>query len=84
MVSGEKKVKDFQSSEHVLRSFCADCGSNLFFRFKPLPEALWVAVGTLDDDPVMRPEGHIFATSIAPWHEITDDLPRYDEYPQQE
>ena len=80
---GEKKIRDFQSSEKVLRSFCADCGSNLFFKFQPLPELVWVAVGVLDDDPGMRPEAHIFAASIAPWHEITDDLPQHDEYPQE-
>jgi len=84
MAAGADKVRDFQSSEHVLRSFCVDCGSNLFFRFEPLAEAVWVAVGTLDDDPGMRPEAHIFAASIAPWHEITDDLPRFEEYPPQE
>src|SRR5262245_41327717 len=84
MASGEKNVRDYRSSENVVRSFCADCGSNLFFHFKPLPELVWVAVGSLDDDPIMRPEAHIFAASIAPWDEITDDLPQHDEYPPQE
>ena len=83
LVSGEEKVRNFRSSEPVLRSFCQDCGSNLFFRFKPLPEAVWVAVGTFDDDPGMRPEAHIFVASRAPWHEITDELAQFEEYPPQ-
>ena len=84
LLSGKDKVRDFQSSAPVKRSFCADCGSQLFFRFAPLPEAAWVAVGTFDDDPDVRPQGHIFATSKAPWHDITDSLPQYEGYPPQD
>jgi hypothetical protein len=28
----------------------------------------------------IRPAGHIFVGSKAPWFEITDDLPQFDEY----
>lgn len=71
----------FQSSPPVQRDFCRTCGSSLFFRFAPLPEAIWVAVGTLDGDPGMRPQAHIFAASRASWCPIADGLPRFDEYP---
>jgi hypothetical protein len=83
LLSGAQKVRDYESSEAVRRSFCQDCGSSLFFRFAPLPDAVWVAVGTFDDDPDLRPEAHTFVASKAPWHEITDALPRFDEYPPQ-
>jgi hypothetical protein len=36
---------------------------------------------TLDDDPGIRPERHIYVGSKAPWFEITDDLPQHDELP---
>ena len=29
----------------------------------------------------LKPMGHMFVGSKAPWHEILDDLPQYDEYP---
>jgi len=74
-------IRRYRSSAQVERAFCEACGSNLTFRFDPLPDAVWVAIGTLDDDPGLRPQGHIFAASIAPWHAITDTLPQYDEYP---
>ena len=32
------------------------------------------------DVPSIRPAHHIFVASKAPWHEITDDLPQYDEH----
>ena len=83
LVSGEQGLRHFQSSPPVRRSFCGRCGSSLFFEFSALPDAIWVAVGTLDEDPRMRPGAHIFVKSKAPWHNITDDLPRFDEYPPQ-
>lgn len=78
-LSGEQKVRHFRSSPPVQRSFCGECGSNLFFRFDPLPETVWVAVASLDDDPGLRPQAHIFVGSRAPWHAITDDLPQFEE-----
>ena len=29
----------------------------------------------------IRPQANIFVASKACWHEITDELPRFDEYP---
>jgi hypothetical protein len=40
-----------------------------------------VAMGTLVDEPSIRPSMHIFVGSKAKWHQITDDLPQYDEFP---
>jgi hypothetical protein len=37
-------------------------------------------MGTLTDDPTIRPTGHIFVGSKAPWFTITDDLPQYHEH----
>ena len=39
---------------------------------------LHVAMGTLRDDPSIRPSAHIFAASKAPWFDIADDLPQYE------
>ena len=38
-----------------------------------------VAMGSLVDAPSIRPTEHIFVGSKAPWFEITDDLPQFDE-----
>ena len=32
------------------------------------------------DPPSIRPDHHIFVGSKAPWYEITDDLPQFQEY----
>ena len=39
-----------------------------------------VAMGSLADAPSIRPTEHIFVGSKAPWFEITDDLPQFEEH----
>ncbi len=56
------------------KRFCKRCGS-------PVPaelsgsQVVVIPAGTLDDDPKLKPEEHVFAERKAPWFEITDDLP---------
>ncbi|RMD81040.1 MAG: GFA family protein [Candidatus Dadabacteria bacterium] len=79
-LAGQDKVATYQSSPRVRRGFCKICGSSL-----PVPdeneEMTLVPAGTLDDDPGVRRMAHIFVASRAPWDEITDGLPCFDEYP---
>lgn len=83
VTKGGDAIRRYRSSAPIERTFCGTCGSNLTFGVDGLPDALWIAIGTLDDDPGARPSAHIFATSLAPWHAITDDLPQFAEYPPQ-
>ena len=39
-----------------------------------------VAMGTLVDEPTIRPTKHIFVGSKARWFAITDDLPQHEEH----
>ncbi|HEX2484187.1 MAG TPA: GFA family protein, partial [Myxococcota bacterium] len=58
-------------------AFCRRCGSPVP---DPPPDADWfeVAAGTLDDDPQLRPDRHIYVERRAPWHAIADSLPQLD------
>ena len=48
----------------------------------PKPDDMfYLAMGTLDDDPEIKPSPHIYVGSKAPWHEITDKLPQFKEFP---
>ncbi len=80
-VRGEALVRYYDSSPGQHRSFCAVCGSNLVTRFDDNPRVLGLALGVLDDDPVNRPICHVHVGSKAPWHEITDTLPRFQDAP---
>ena len=55
---------------------CKVCGS---FLYSVVRDGLFVhvAMGTLVDEPTVRPSAHIFVGSKAPWFTIYDDLPQY-------
>ena len=55
---------------------CGVCGALLY---SVVGERVHVALGSLADAPSIRPTGHIFVGSKAPWYEITDDLPQHEE-----
>jgi hypothetical protein len=56
---------------------CKLCGSYLYSVVRD-GAFVHVAMGTLVDDPTIRPTKHIFVGSKAPWFTITDDLPQYE------
>ena len=62
---------------------CGVCGSLLY---SVVRDGMWVhvALGSLADEPSIRPTEHIFVGSKAPWYEITDSLPQYPAYPPRE
>lgn len=56
---------------------CRLCGSLLYAVVRD-GTFVHVAMGTLVDDPTIRPTAHIFVGSKAPWYTITDDLPQHE------
>jgi hypothetical protein len=58
---------------------CEVCGSLLYSVVRS-GAFVHVAMGTLVDEPSIRPTKHIFVGSKAPWFEITDELPQYEEH----
>jgi hypothetical protein len=70
LVHGEEELNDTR---------CARCGSLLYSVVRD-GEYVHLALGSLVDDPSIRPTHHIFVGSKAPWYEITDDLPQFEEH----
>ena len=70
MIYGDDKAND---------AHCRRCGSLLFSVVRD-GAFVHVAMGTLLDDPSIRPSRHIFVGSKAPWFTITDDLPQHQEH----
>ena len=70
MIYGEENGND---------THCKTCGSLLYSVVRD-GAYVHVAMGTLIDDPSIRPTAHIFVGSKAPWFTITDDLPQYQEH----
>lgn len=80
-VQGEELLTSFRSSSDTVRRFCRVCGSSIVNAWDPEPHAWGLAMGSLDDDPGVRPACHEFVAFKAPWYEIADDLPRFDTFP---
>jgi hypothetical protein len=57
---------------------CGACGSLLYSSSGTAPTSTWRS-GSLRDAPSIRPSGHIYVGSKAPWFDITDDLPQHEE-----
>jgi len=77
------KFADFESSPGVMRSFCARCGSSLFWRriaHGRDGEEIDVAAGTLEEPSGLAPAEHIFVKSRRPWLPLCDGLPAYREH----
>jgi hypothetical protein len=70
LIVGEDELNDTR---------CGACGSLLYSVVRN-GAFVHVAMGSLVDAPTIRPTEHIFVGSKAPWFEITDDLPQFDEH----
>jgi hypothetical protein len=80
IIAGNDRVMIFgEERAHDVR--CGTCGSLLYSVVRD-GAYVHVAMGTLRDHPSIQPSAHIFVGSKAPWHEITDDLPQFNEFPQ--
>jgi len=76
-MSGKDQLGVYHSSQHVTRTFCIRCGSNLQFVDNREHE-LGVVLGTLDTPLAVVPQSHIFVDSKASWYDIGDKLPQYE------
>jgi hypothetical protein len=77
LVSGSEALMKVGDSDSY-NAHCQRCGSLLFSLVRD-GEFVHVALGTLVDEPTVRPTHHIFVGSKAPWFAITDDLPQFDD-----
>lgn len=80
LVRGQSRLLIYGDPAAAHDMHCGACGS-LVCSVVRAGRYVHVTMGTLVDTPAIRPSIHIFVGSKAPWHEITDDLPRFAEFP---
>jgi hypothetical protein len=81
IVEGAGDLEAWAAPSGTRRSFCRHCGSKIAVD-NDAWDAIYVPAGTLDEDPPHRPQLHMFVRSKAAWHDILDDLPRYEAGPE--
>lgn len=68
-------LKWYQSSEHVRRGFCGDCGSSLFWNRDDRPY-LGITAGTLNEPTGLKLAARIFTAEQADYYDFSPDIPR--------
>lgn len=77
-LKGEDKLSAFESSPGKLRHFCSVCGSHLVAERDNQPNVI-VRVATLDENPDMTPQMHIWTSHDVPWLDY-ENSPAYPEW----
>ena len=79
LTQGEDLVRVYEPAPGAARkAFCSRCGGSLFGGHWPEGDEVSIRLGSLDDDPEIKPQYHTFVGSKADWYPIEDDLPQYD------
>ncbi|RBJ64488.1 hypothetical protein C3L29_040785, partial [Pseudomonas sp. MWU12-2534b] len=70
-------LKGYESSPGVLRQFCGDCGSSLFWQETGGEYTQWISIGiaTLDTPFTAPKQKHHCVAMKATWHLICDQYP---------
>ena len=80
LLSGEDLIEIYRPGDGMVKAFCKVCGSSLFGGSWPDGPEISIRLGSLDDDPGIRPQFHNYVASKAAWDTIPDDeLPRFAE-----
>lgn len=80
-VSGEKTLTQYDTAPGWALCFCSNCGTTLCGIHTG--EVHGVTLGSVDGDPRVQIEMHIFVDSKAPWDHIGGTAPQYSEFPPQ-
>jgi len=80
VTKGASSLKQVGEDDAHHAMLCAECGSLVYWTAQGGTHVR-VPYGSLVDEPARKPEAHMFVGSKAPWYEILDDLPQYEEYP---
>ena len=76
---GEDRVTRYETAPGWGLAFCSRCGSTLCGLRGETVHG--VTLGSVDGDPGVQIEMHIFVDSRAPWDHIGGDAPQYSEFP---
>ncbi|MFN2374917.1 MAG: GFA family protein [Candidatus Binatia bacterium] len=82
LVVTQGSPKTINSSGAAMRSFCADCGSGLFYRnAEVLPGIVDIQSATLDDPGALPPHIHIQTAERLGWMKDLDSIPAFERFP---
>jgi hypothetical protein len=78
-ISGEENLTKYESTPGWGLCFCKTCGTTLCGTHQG--KVLGVTLGSVDGNPGVQTEMHIFVGSKAPWDQIGGNAPQHFEFP---
>jgi hypothetical protein len=66
LLAGEELIRVFRPEGGRVEAFCSVCGASLFGGDWPEGDEVAIRLGSLDGDPGIRPQFHVFVASRAP------------------
>ncbi len=76
VLTEERGLKWYRSSEIARRGFCRDCGASLFWE-RLGGDQISVAAGCIDPPSGLKTIRHIFVADKGDYYEIADELERF-------
>jgi hypothetical protein len=73
LLEGADLIEVYRPEGGMVKAFCRVCGSSVFGGTWPYGPEVSIRLGTLDDDPGIRPHYHSFVDSKASWDVLPED-----------
>lgn len=73
IVEGEELLQSFTPEGGSAKTFCRNCGTNLFGGGWPDSERCSLRVANLEEPLDAKIGAHLFVRSLAPWESLPDD-----------
>jgi hypothetical protein len=81
ITKGRDALVRYESRPGKSRYYCASCYSPVYVAVESDVTSVRIRLGLLDDSPNVEVTAHVWVSEKPAWHEINDDLPRYqNEY----
>ncbi|HZR81643.1 MAG TPA: GFA family protein [Candidatus Binatia bacterium] len=77
VTAGEDRLVRRKSSDHGRRTFCRECGSQLFCESTNHPDYIDITLASMEAPIDRKPEAHWYVDDRAPWTVLDDGLPRF-------
>lgn len=82
ILAGEELLRTYQPREGNPKTFCSECGSNIFGGGWPTGEHSAVRLPAIDTPFAGGPDFHMFVRSAASWEVLpSDGLERHETFP---
>lgn len=74
----------YRSSPQARRSFCTVCGTQVSFTADFISGLIDITIGSLDRPEMVIPTLHYWDSKRLPWVWLSDNLPKFPEFPPTE